>query len=180
MRYLVFSICVWIGLSSLQSTAFAQTPPENNLVTLGNGMIVETIPAKYVTIVGETPEEFLKPNAEEWIVIPAVYETVTETIILEEGFSSLKITPAIYSNDGVLLEKAVAIVEHIPPVTRDVSVQVVKTPAKAVKRTIPNRYHPPTLRQRVKDEIYIIRDEKGVEIQRYEDPSALVAFVNGL
>jgi len=180
MRYLAIFIWVSIVFVSFKSSAFAQMTVKNNFVKLGNGFVVETIPAEYVTVVGTTPEAFLKPNAEEWIVIPAVYDTVTETIIIEEGYSSLKMTPALYSGDGQLLKKATALVEDTPAVTTDVTLQVVKTPAKAVKRTIPNRYHPPTFRKRVKDEIYIVRNVQGVEIARYDDPAAFAAFVNGL
>jgi len=129
-------------------------------------------------MLGETPPEYRERL--EWVTIPAVFEMVTETIIVQEAYPIVKVNPAHFAADGTLISKATAAIETVPALTKDVARRVVKTPARRVQRLIPNGYHAPTIRKRVAVETYIIRDETGAEIARYEDPVAFADFVNGL
>ena len=112
------------------------------------------------------------------MVIPATYETITETVILQEAYSTLKVSPPVYKSDGSVDITAKATVVEVPAITKEVKRRVQKTPPKVVKRLIPSMHTPRAFRKLTKNEIYIIRDSQGTELQRYDDPSKLVDYIN--
>jgi len=78
-------------------------------------MKLETIPAEYETV-SETV--VVQGASVEYVQLPPSYETVQETIVLQ---------PEYVAADGT----------KVPAITEEYSRRVVKTPASTVERTIP-------------------------------------------
>lgn len=168
------NLLFWAQAASAQS----KDTKAGELVNLGNGIFLEVVPPEYMTFLGETPEYY--KNSEEWVIIPATYETITKTIIIQEGYSELQVIPASIADDGSRLEPAKASLVEVPAITKAETHRVVRTPSRAVKRTIPNLYHPSTRRKKVSDAIYIFRDGSGIEVARYDDPLFAMRFIERL
>lgn len=170
---LVISIILlfWAEAASAQS----KDSKAGELVNLGNGFFLEVVPPVFETI-SEVREE----PSEEWVTIPAVFETINETVVIQEGYTELKVIPAILTDGGSRLEPAQASLVDIPAVTKSVTRRVVKTPARVVKRTIPCLCTPQTKRRKVTETVYIFRDESGTEVARYDDPLFAMRFIERL
>jgi len=177
MRYILLLIALF--LSSQICSAQSNELEVGTLINLGHGIFLETTSPNYITVL-EDPPDYIKNGAEELVIVPATYETITETVVVQGAHSELKVTPAIISNDGSIQQKAAASLVNIPEVTKKVSRRVVKTPARAVKRVVPYLYTPRTVRKRVKDTIYIFRNQAGEEIKRYESPVDAMRYIEGL
>jgi len=173
----VFAPILLCLFSASAMAAAAQDADVAALTNLGNGVFLEVEPAKFVTFVEETPEWMKQP---QWVTIPATFETINETITVQEAYSELKLTPATFADDGSLLQSAQASLIDIPTVTKTITRRVMKTPPRVVRRTVPNMYHPPTRRKKVREALYVFRDEAGTEIARYEDPLFAMRFIERL
>ena len=84
----------------------------------------------------------------QYVTIPAVFETVNETVVAQEASTELVTIPATYETvrETVVVQEAsteIAIVNGrpvervIPAVTKQETRRVVKTPARTAERTIP-------------------------------------------
>ena len=168
---------VFTAMLILAQTASAQSLDLENegLLNLGDGVVLEVVPPVFETI-----SEVRKEPSEEWVTIPAVFETINETVVIQEGYTELKVIPAILTDDGSRLEPAQASLVDIPAVTKKVTRRVVKIPAKVVKRTIPCLCTPQTMRRKVTETVYIFRDELGAEVARYDDPLFAMRFIERL
>ena len=178
MRILVhLSLALALAFSA-GGGVFAQveTPDTQALIPLENGYFLEVIPAKYVTVLGRAEEPEEQPL--EWITIPAVFETVTETKIVQDAFMDIDITPAVSAEDGTVIEAAKLAMKEVPAVTREVSRRVVKTPARRVQRKMPALCNlPQSRRERVTSKIYVLYDADKSELARYENVADFMAAI---
>jgi len=175
MRYFSNFLLLVLLFISLAPELYAQNNPEkvSTGIEIGNGLSVEILPATYVTVVLNSYEP-----TEQWVTIPATFETITETKVIQEAYSKLDISPPVYGNDGSIRIAAKAKISEVPAATIEVSKRIVKTPQRVVKRLVPCMCTPQTTRKRTKGEVYIIRNQNGVEIERYENPIKLAEFIN--
>lgn len=169
----VFAIVLFSAyIASAQSEGFES----EGMLNLGGGLFLEVVPPEYETVTVDRQEE----PSEEWVTIPAVFETISETVVIQEGYIYLKVIPAILDDDGSRLEPAQASLIDIPPVTKTVSRRVVKVPARVVKRTVPCMCTPQTRRRKINEAVYVFWDEAGAEIARYDDPLFAMRFIERL
>jgi hypothetical protein len=148
----------------------------SNGVEIGKGLFLETVPAVYITVNEKSDPP---PTSVEWVTIPATFETVTETVVVQKAYSKLEVIPPIYDLDGALNTPARAIVQEVPAVTKQVSRRVVKTPSRVVKRSVPVMCNLPQTRRVISEKAaYIIRNASGEEIERFESPSKVADFIN--
>jgi len=85
-------------------------------------------PAVYRTV---TETVVVQEASTELVTIPAVYETVTETLVVQEASTELVAIPATSYNPARVEERI------IPAVTKQISRRVVRTPASTQERVIP-------------------------------------------
>jgi len=177
MRYIVIltALFFWGQIASAQSNDMEA----HARIYLGHGIFLKTIPPKYITVVEDTPD-FIKNGSEELIVIPATYETITETVVVQDAYSELRVSPAIIADDGSILQPAVASLVDIPEVTRTVQHRVMKTSPRVIKRIVPYHYTPKTIRKKVSEAIFIFRNQAGEEIRRYENSADALHYIEGL
>jgi len=175
----IWTIIPILLFSAQIASAQSKDSKAGELENLGNGIFLEVIAAKYVTVIADTPEG-VESSSEEWVVIPATFETITKTIVIQDPYFELQVTPVTLAEDGAVLQSAQASLIEIPAVTKTISRRVVKTPSRVVKRTIPSTYNPGTRRKKVSEAAYVFRDEKGTEIKRYEDPLFAMRFIEQL
>ena len=179
MKYIILLIILLFSVLSASAQSITETDDTGVIVNLGNGIFLETISPKYITSL-EDPPDYIKNGVEEWVVIPATFETITETVVVEDAHSELKVTPAIIADDGSIRQPAAASLIEMPAVTRVVKHRVVKTPSRVEKRVVPYLYTPPTVRKKVSEAIFIFRDQLGVEIKRFENPADAMRYIEGL
>ena len=77
----------------------------------------------------------------QYVTIPPVFETVTETVVVQEASTELVTVPATFETvqETVVVQPAYANPDGstVPAVTKQISRRVVKTPARTAERTIP-------------------------------------------
>ncbi|PHR55823.1 MAG: hypothetical protein COA43_14990 [Robiginitomaculum sp.] len=168
--FITINVCSLSALADQKHSELA-----HKITDLGNGLYMETIPAKYGTFISS--EKAPLPT-EEWVRIPAVYETMTKTITVNEAYTSIDIKSAKFNSDHSLKALARAELIVIPAVTQDVTQRVIKTHAKWQKRIIPSLYHPPTIRKQINPAHYIIRNKENEIVQEFSDIRALADFLN--
>jgi uncharacterized protein YggE len=98
------------------------------IINSGPNVDLVSIPAVYETV-SETV--VVQPASVEYVTIPPTYETVTETVTTQEASTELIVIPATAYSPARVEERV------IPAVTKQVSRRVVKTPASTVERIIP-------------------------------------------
>ena len=177
MRYLIYTTALFL-LSAPQWT-LAQTAPNSNVesIDIGDALILEISPARYETYIDNSYCKTFD-NKTEWVTIPAVFETITETVIVQKAYTDVEVSPPAYNIDGSIDTAAKAELIEIPAVTRQVSRRVVKIPARQVKRTIPNMCHPSAARRLVKPKTFTIKEEWGTVLYHFETPEALADYLN--
>ena len=175
MRFLIYvSFCL-----SLASAATAQSVPSDTqaLVPLENGYFLDVIPAKYITVSKSKVDVEDQPL--EWVTIPAVFETITETEIVQDGYTDLNITPAIFAQDGSVVETAKLAMKEVPAIRKQVSRRVVKIPARRVQRQAAPLCNLPQIRRElVTPKTYVLYDTAQVELARYENAAELMAAIH--
>lgn len=173
MRFTLF-FSLFLGFAQ---AAYAQNAPENRgeLIPLENGYFLEIIPAKYVTRT-KTPDN-IKNRPKEWILIPATYEMINETIVVQDAYSVLDVVPAVRAENGQVIQAAKLSLKEIPAVTREVTRRVVKTPAKPVYMQMPGTWRDQTVREEISEASYILFDDAQVEIARFNAPEDVLAKI---
>lgn len=157
------------------STAQEANDTSNKIMDLGNGLVLEIIPATYETIADNTRCEI--PSI-EWVVIPATFENVTETEIVQPGYTDVDISPPVYNYDGSIQLSAKAKVKETPAVTKQVTRRKVKTQAQVVQRTVPRMCTPQYRRKLLKPKSYKIKDKSGVTLSHFENADSFVEYIN--
>lgn len=177
MRWLVNTVFFTFFSLGFVSCASSQgaVSKASDVVEIGNGLFLETVPARFITM--KFDNDASKKEL-EWVVIPAVYESITETIILKAAFNKLELTPPVYDIDGTTLKPAKAILKEIPAVTKEVTRRIVKIPPKVVKRIVPILDGELTTRKKIKAQTFIIRDNTGKTLKRYDDPAKVAKYIN--
>ena len=82
MRDFIYTaLLVWLTAPQWST---AQISPDSNIETIdiGNALILEISPAKYETYIDNSYCKTFD-NKTEWVTIPAVFETITETVIVQ-------------------------------------------------------------------------------------------------
>ena len=179
MRYFIFPALMFLLADPQWSTA--QISPDSDIETIdiGNALILEISPAKYETYIDNSSCDALAKNTTEWVTIPAVFETITETVIVQKAYTDVKVSPPAYKTDGSIETAAKAELIEIPAVTKQVTRRVIITPARQVKRLIPNMCHPNTARRLVKPKTFTIKEEWGTVLYHFDTPEALADYLNG-
>lgn len=177
MRFLTYLIFLTFVFQAhlMQASAQSLIVDGTETVEIGNGLFVDILPAKFKTMVSDDPGPSSEPD---WVIIPATYETIIETIIIQEAYKDVEIFPPTYALNGSMTTPAIAILQEVPAITKQIERRVVKTPSRVVKRVIPHLYHPPIIRRKIEDEIYIVKDSKGKELQRFKEASAFADYMN--
>ena len=159
----------------------AQSSPNSNIKTIdiGNALILEINPEKYETYVDSSYCDELHKNTFEWVTIPAVTENRNETLIVQDAYTDVKVSPPVYNADGSMETAAKADLIEIAAVTKQVTRRVIITPARQVKRKIPNMCHPSTARRLVKPKSFTIKEEWGTVLYHFDTPEALADYLNG-
>jgi len=211
---------------SLTSTAFSQTNTAANdivstikiLGTLPPGLTLETLPGEYVTeyytvVVQDAWDEFIPvPSEYQWVegeiegeersIIhpPPTYETVTEPLLVQKANTELRTRPALYVEDGTVVETAEVIEQVIPATTKTIKrrvrrlsganrVRVTPYEIKDGRTRIPIRTfqdlrktHPAITeqiesRKQIGTPAYIIKDEEGQIIHSFTTYNELKAYL---
>ena len=178
MRYLIYTAALF-SLATPQ-WSLAQTAPASDVETIdiGNALILEISPAKYESYRDNSNCERIRQNSTEWVTIPAVFENITETVIIQKGYTDVKVSPPVYKIDGSIKTAAKAELIEIPAVTKKVSRRKIITPARQVKRAIPLLCTPDTKRRLVKPQTFTIKEEWGTVLEHFETPEALADYLN--
>jgi len=88
------------------------------------------IPAKFKWVDGEIEGFTVHHPLPPVIMKPPIYETVTETLVVQKAYTTVSIKPETLNTDGSIIENLKVIEEHVPAVTKQVSRRVIKTPAE--------------------------------------------------
>lgn len=153
------------------------------LTPLGGGLYLQSVPPQFVFVMETLAPA---PQQAEWVRIPATYETLSETVEVEPARETLKIIRAGDISDGAsggtstdaIDTLARAEVFIVPAVIREQKRRVVKTPARWVERILPDMRHPKTIRKKVRDDYYIVRDGQGNIVQEFASAKELALFLN--
>ena len=177
MQYLIYVTFLLLVAAPQWSAAQDANDTSNKIMDLGNGLVLEIIPAEYVTVSDNT--RCLKlSNSIEWVTIPATYETVTETVIVQAGYTDVDVSPPVYNFDGSIQLFAKAQIKEIPAVTKQVTLRKVKTPARMVQRTQPVICTPQTRRKLLKSKSYKIKDKSGITLNHFENAESFAEYIN--
>lgn len=174
LRFYAFVLMMMLALSLTSFSSAGEVHSKRTRYTdIGHGLTLETIPAEF-----ETFMEDHVPREAEWILIPATYETIIETVTVKPAYKTLELTPPIYDEAGALKTPAKAKITEIAAVTREKRHRVVKTPARPVKRVIPVLDGHSFVRKQIKPETYIIRNKDGLIVRGFDDPVDVANFLN--
>ena len=174
--FLSVSIALFWLASSQWSTAQTPNHLEIETIDIGHARVLEIHPPKFYAYSDNSRCEALAGI--EWITIPAVFEIITETVIVQHGYTDVEVSPPVYTIDGAIKTAAKANLIEIPAVTKEVSRRVVKTPARQVKRIVPALCTPQTRRRLVDPRTYKIKDKSGEILDQFETPEALADYLN--
>lgn len=144
---------------------------------IGDGLILVNTPPKYKTIADNTRCEQLLSAIEQGVT-PDIYETKTETVIVQEGSFEVAVTPIKYKRDGSVKTAAKVRIARIPSVTKQVTYPAVKTSSGDVQRKPSVRCKPIIRRVIWTPATYKIKDKSGVTIKDFETAEALANYIN--
>jgi len=96
--------------------------------------------------------------------IPATFETETETVIVQEGFMSVVVTPMTYHKNG--------------SVKREAKARLLRTPEVEARRKFNIKCKPITRRIIVTPATYKIKDESGATIKDFKTAEAVAVYIN--
>lgn len=146
-------------------------------IDIGDGVVLEIIPGKFKTVADNTRCVQLR-DAIARGEIPDTSENKTETVILQEGFMDVAVTPVKYKFNGSVKTAAKAKLIIIPEVNKQVIRPVFKTPSEDVQRR-PSVKCKPTKRRIISNpKSYKIKDKSGATIEHFESAEALVEYIN--
>jgi len=178
MRYLSFTTALFLLATPQWSLAQTAYVPDVETIDLGNALILEINPEKYETYFDSSYCDELHKNTFEWVTIPAVTENRNETLIVQDAYTDVKVSPPVYNADGSMETAAKADLIEIAAVTKQVTRRVIITPARQVKRLIPNLCHHDIARRLVTPKSFTIKDKFGVILNQFETPEALADYLN--
>ena len=118
-------------------------PPQSEVQTqqLAGGYTMEIVPGEYVSIPAEyetvTETVVVQEASGQLITTPPEFETVTETILVMEGFTETVIIPPTYNADGTIATRVRTEERDVPPVYKTISRRRVKKPAGTEERVVP-------------------------------------------
>ena len=172
MRYLIY-----LSLSFLiMAPAWSQA--QDASIDIGDGLVLEVIPSQYETVQDTSCSDRHAQSPTEWVVVPATFESITETVIVQEAYTDVKITPIIYNSNGSVKTAAKAKMIEIPAVSKQVTRRVIKTPSKIVQRILPNTCSFRMKRRLKKSKSYKIKDKSGITLNHFENAESLAEFLN--
>jgi len=153
-------------------------------------------PSEYQWVEGE-----VKGVETEIVIRPSWFETVTEKFIFQEEVTEIRTRPGFYVKDGTRVELVEVIQQVIPAITKKLNRRVEKNTAGPVlervtpyeikdgKTRVPVKTFPPTQkihpavtaqverRMQIKPQTYIIKDDTGQILHRFETREEVVAFL---
>ena len=179
MRYFIYTaLLVWVATPQW---SMAQSSPNSDIerIDIGNALVLEISPEKFESYIDNSSCDTYAKNAVEWVTIPAVFETITETLVVQKAYTDVKVSPAAYKADGSIETAAKAELIEIPAVTKQVTRRVIITPARQVKRLIPNLCHHDIVRRLVTPKSFTIKEEWGTVLYHFDTPEALADYLNG-
>lgn len=144
---------------------------------IGDGLVLVHTPPEFKTIADNTRCKQLL-NAIERGAIPVTSETKTETVIVQEGFFEVAVTPVKYKKDGSVKTAAKVRIARIPSVSKQVTYPAVKTPFGDRPRKSSVRCKPIIRRVIWTPATYKIQDKSGATIKDFETAQALAAYIN--
>jgi len=144
---------------------------------IGDGLVLVQTPPQYKTIADNTRCEPLL-NAIERGATPAISETKTETIIIQEGSVEVAVTPIKYKRDGSVRTAAKVRISKIPSVSKQVTYPAVVTPSGDAQRESSVRCRPIPRRVIWTPATYRIKDKSGATIKDFETAEALAEYIN--
>ena len=172
MRYLIY-----LSLSFLiMAPAWSQA--QDASIDIGGGLVLEIIPAQFENVQDTSCSDRLAQSPIEWVVVPATFESITETVIVQEAYTDVEVTPIIYNSDGSVKTAAKAKMIEIPAVSKQVTRRVMKTPSKIVQRIVPNTCSFRMKRRLKKSTAYQIKDKSGTTINHFENPESFAEYLN--
>ena len=118
------------------------------------GLTLEEVPA----VTGDRTKE----TTVEYIEIPAEYETVTETVVVQEATTELVTIPPTFNPDGTIATPARTTERTIPSVSKTETRRRIKTPARTVERIVSPKY--------------ILRDDDGNVVREFKSRDAFEAY----
>ncbi|MGB0907732.1 MAG: hypothetical protein ACPGVT_09575 [Maricaulaceae bacterium] len=171
-----YSAVIMFSFFSIAIPSFASSNVTHKIQDIGGGLSLITVLPVFETVRDETScPKFPK---EEWVEVPAVYETYMDTEVAQYAYRTLDVTPPEYDGAGRLKNLAKAEWKDIPAVTREVPRHRVKTPATVKKRVIPSVCKTVTKRVMKSPTVYLIKTDLGIIIQSYSDQEDLADFLN--
>ena len=152
-----------------ESSALEPSPQTKKLT----GLTLEEIPGVY-----ETVEEtvVVQEASTELITIPATFETVTETVVIQEASTETVNIPATFNSNGTVLTPARTQERAIPAITKQVTRRVLKTPARTaerVKSAVPRTVQRQAL---ITPPKYYLRDENGQVVREFANRDAFEIY----
>ena len=172
MRYLIYlSFSFWIMVPSWSQA-------QDTSIDIGDGLVLEIIPAQYETVSENRCNDRHALNPTEWIVVPATFESITETVIVQEAYIDVEVTPIAYNSDGSVKTAAKATMIEIAAISKQETRRVVKTPSKIVQRVVPNTCSMQTKRRLKKSKSYKIKDKSGRIVSHFETPESFTEYLN--
>jgi len=171
MRYL-FSLISCFFIFALASCDVAPWSYD-----IGDGLVLEQTPNRFGTITETSRCEQLL-NETEQDVIFATSETITETVILQEGSFEVAVMPIKYNKNGSVKTAAKVRLRRIPSISKQVTYSVVKTPSGEVQIKSSGRCKPISRRIITTPATYKIKDKSGVTIKDFETAEALAEYIN--
>lgn len=177
MRHPIYMIFL-LGVAAPQwSAAQEANDTRSQTMDIGNELVLEITPAKYENVTDNTRCLELH-NAIEWVVIPATFETITETRVVQAGYTDVEIEPPVYNFDGSIQVSAKAKMIEVPAATKQVTRRVVKTPSRVVQRTQPAICGPEMRRKQLKSKSYKIKDKSGITVNHFENAESFADYLN--
>lgn len=125
----LFLVLSCVGLCALGTNAWAQSdgdlPPN---AVAGKCYAKCMIPDVFETV---TEQILLKEASSRLEVVPAVYETVTEQVLVKEAYRVLEVVPATFTTttEEIMTKEAGQRLEYVAPVFETVSEQMLVSPA---------------------------------------------------
>jgi len=150
----VVSACAESKKQTSDNNQIVSSPSLREMV-LPQGWTLKVIPPEYKVV----EEEVVVTEGDEWVTIPPeykwvdgeiegyeihqplphiitklpIYETITETVIVHEGYTRLSVSSQIINDKSSTKISTKVVEEHVPAVTKEVHRRVIKTPAEPVE-----------------------------------------------
>ena len=171
MRYLFYLILCFLMIS------LTSCHVQDRSIDIGDGLVLEIIHREFKTITDNTRCVGLL-NAIERGEIPVTSETKTETVIVQEGFTSVAVKPIIYKSNGSVKTEAKATLYITPAVTKQVMPPKVIAPSEEMRRKPSVICKPLTRRIISNPPSYKIKNKSGATIKHFETAKALAEYIN--